>query len=1018
MSESMGVIYYEVDADTGKLVNSTAAMDKSLDGLQKGFDKTDRQAAKFNGQMTKVAEGVKRANMEAQGATGSVNGLYKAFAALLSLRAANSLIEMAEAYNTYAERIRMATSSQEEFEMVQRRLLETANGTYRAMSEAQEVYIRTADSLRDMGYSTEQALDITDSLSYAFVRNEASVDRANSAISAYSKSITKGRVDAQAWESITSAIPTVINDIAEASGKSAQEIRRLGAEGKISARELNEGLRRSLEANKSAADGMATTVKDAFTNLKNNLSVYLGEANQATGATTLMSSAIVGLGENIETIVKLLSAAGAGAMANYVAKLGSMTIAAAKSALESRRQAIEELRLAAAHERAAAHALRHAQANAGLMGTHSAAARAAETHRIATERLAAAQKAASVGISTIARLLGGPVGMISLAATAAAGLYLFRDGSNAAEEGLIDLSAELTTVVKQFQALDEAQRRVQERKWADEEKEKAKRVKQAYEDLSSAAAGLRESAIQMTPGSSADVASQFDAWLAVLDRVQKEGGDVLPVLDQIAERFNLTDGQRRQLEGLAASYGKATGNLREHAEARERLNKALADGPESPISTDTPPPEQDSAEAEKRLQKMREEAELLRKIGVEREKLKAIQDLGSDASDAQKLEAARLAETIHQLEKEEEARKNIEKAREKDVQTLDEMRNKLEQAAVSGEELAKVKARQALSEWATEEEIEQIEELAAAIWDLEEADRKRKKFGDTSGDAWRHIQGNVTPLSGGMFDNQRERYQAEADEEKRRYEESIKELEKARELKIDIGRSYDEAEEDLAKQHAKRMAQIEKARHDMAVSQAGDAFGQMASDLGAYIQEYGSKNKDLMRTMKAAAIAQTIIQTYLGAQQAFTALSSIPLVGPALGAAAAAAAIAGGMARVSAIRSQQAGGRQYGGPVAAGSMYRVNENGRPEVFKASNGQQYMIPNTRGEVVSNKDASGGSSATVVNLNVVESQERGGEVERTDGPNGSVTITAFVADIRRDGPASKALSQTFGLKRRGK
>src|SRR5699024_5553319 len=135
----------------------------------------------------------------------------------------------------------------------------------------------------------------------------------------------------------------------------------------------------------------------------------------------------------------------------------------------------------------------------------------------------------------------------------------------------------------------------------------------------------------------------------------------------------------------------------------------------------------------------------------------------------------------------------------------------------------------------------------------------------------------------------------------------------------------------------------------------------MASNLQDYITTFGSENKALMAMMKASAIAQTIIQTYQGAQQAFTAMSAIPVVGPALGVAAAGAAIAGGMARVASIRAQ--GTRRQGGPVSPGSMYRVNEGGRPEVFQNNLGQQYMIPNERGKVISNSDAKGGGGVVV-------------------------------------------------------
>lgn len=145
------------------------------------------------------------------------------------------MARMVQSYGEMAERVQMATSSRDEFERVQKRLLNTANGTYRSLAEARELYIRSADGLRSMGYSTEQAIDVQDSMSYAFVKNAASAERADSAISAFTKAINTGTVSADQWESITTAIPTVINDIATASGKSAAAVRALGASGKLTA---------------------------------------------------------------------------------------------------------------------------------------------------------------------------------------------------------------------------------------------------------------------------------------------------------------------------------------------------------------------------------------------------------------------------------------------------------------------------------------------------------------------------------------------------------------------------------------------------------------------------------------------------------------------------------------------------------------------------------------------------------------------------------------------------------------
>lgn len=59
-----------------------------------------------------------------------------------------------------------------------------------------------------------------------------------------------------------------------------------------------------------------------------------------------------------------------------------------------------------------------------------------------------------------------------------------------------------------------------------------------------------------------------------------------------------------------------------------------------------------------------------------------------------------------------------------------------------------------------------------------------------------------------------------------------------------------------------------------------------------------------------------------------------------------------------------AGARYNGGPVDAGSMYRVGERGKPEIFQASNGNQYMIPGDNGRVISNRDMQGGGSGSGV------------------------------------------------------
>jgi tape measure domain-containing protein len=116
----------------------------------------------------------------------------------------------------------------------------------------------------------------------------------------------------------------------------------------------------------------------------------------------------------------------------------------------------------------------------------------------------------------------------------------------------------------------------------------------------------------------------------------------------------------------------------------------------------------------------------------------------------------------------------------------------------------------------------------------------------------------------------------------------------------------------------------------------------------------------------ASVGAQVAGMSALAAQNAFAATAAIPIVGPGLAPAAAAmaAAAAGALGAPAVATAPLAGARQYGGPVSADSLYRVNEKGAPEMFTASNGSQYMLPTTNGQVTAADKVGGAPSVNIV------------------------------------------------------
>ncbi|WP_226052647.1 tape measure protein [Dickeya chrysanthemi] len=117
-----------------------------------------------------------------------------------------------------------------------------------------------------------------------------------------------------------------------------------------------------------------------------------------------------------------------------------------------------------------------------------------------------------------------------------------------------------------------------------------------------------------------------------------------------------------------------------------------------------------------------------------------------------------------------------------------------------------------------------------------------------------------------------------------------------------------------------------------------------------------------------------------------------------------------------------AGARYNGGPVSAGSLYQVGESGLPEIYKASNGKQYMIPGDNGSVISNKDMQGGGGHTfayspVINVNGdpdARTLAMMQDAVKQGAMQGYQMVTQHLATGQ--GQVSKALSNGWGTKRR--
>lgn len=174
------------------------------------------------------------------------------------------------------------------------------------------------------------------------------------------------------------------------------------------------------------------------------------------------------------------------------------------------------------------------------------------------------------------------------------------------------------------------------------------------------------------------------------------------------------------------------------------------------------------------------------------------------------------------------------------------------------------------------------------------------------------------------------------------------------------------------------------------------------------------KNYILGQTLGAASVATSVglAATTASAWAPAAAMASLASFGANAGPAAAGISSTVGLASGLAL----AGARYNGGPVSAGGLYQVGEKGKPEIYQASTGKQYMIPGDNGKVISNKDMQSGGGVSV-QVNVIN-QSTGATVQSANGymQDGSAVVDLLITDMERGGPVSSQMQQTFGLSRK--
>lgn len=1021
---NLGTITYTIDVRTGNLVSATRDADRGLNDVRNSMNRTDQTARTLGGGLSRLATAV---------------------AGVITYQALKSAQQLAESYNVLRAQISRLSENTNQAAANYQKLVDIASTTGATLKVTTSLWAGLTGSLKETGSSNQEILRLVETIQKIGSVGGSSAEEMSNALRQFGQSMAGGIVRAEEFNSVIENMPELARQMAKGLGIPFSELRKQMLDGQLTAEKVQSALVKQQDEVDAAFAKMPRTVSAAANSVKTEFGTALADLDNFYGVSSgiakgfdAIASAMKGVNtddivsglEKAAVVAEMFAAVliGRASVATYTyikAQYTAVTSTLARMSADNAALA-GTLRRAQAETVSAAAALRVAQAEfaaAKGTGAHTFALTAlnAAQDRYAASALAtaaaqnAANNAATIGtkafgaLRTVMGFLGGPLGVVLLAAAA---IYAFATSADSAKGSVDALNGSLKELT--FAQLQNAANNIND---------KLKSVESRISSLKTAQKGLFKRPFENDKS------------------FEKRKTEVQALIDTEEQEAAL---RKKRLSEISAQQEE----LAKSSKEQEPLKKLT----------------QDEIDGQKIIKGLEQQEALAKKVGVERAKLAALQKLGEGASPEQREEAQRLAASIYQLE---EAQKNQKASDKKGMSELESARKKasadenkgiednikiyqdlgvqLSNVGKSARDLAMDQAELSLNKYATPEQVEQVRAMASALYDLNQVQANKT------------LLGQVDPSAGAS----------------QALEKQLKDLDTLKQAKMLSDTDYLTYKEQAETEYNARMTEIEMQR--FAAQSAGneamiagfdalassgtqalsgllsgtsslqDAIGGIANTvlnavIGSFVQAGVEWVKQQIfmqaatQATKAAEIggiaavtaAQTAATGTIAATTTATAATTGATVATAMAPAAGlssiasfgGAAVIGGAALLATMAlAKSAGGRQYGGGVQAGSMYRVNETGAPEIFNASNGRQYMMPNSRGEVVSNKDATagggGGSNVKVEVINNTSSQATVSESQMDD----QRIIRIIVGDMQNGGKTSQAVNQITGTKRHG-
>ncbi|EIY8246556.1 phage tail tape measure protein [Salmonella enterica] len=436
-------------------------------------------------------------------AKSSAMGLAGAFAGAY---ATGHLISLADEWSLVNSRLKQASQSTDDFNQSQRALMDISQRTGTAFSDNANLFARSAASMREFGYSSEEVLNVTEAISTGLKLSGASTAEASSVITQFSQALAQGVLRGEEFNSVNENGDRVIRALASGMGVARKDLKAMADAGQLTADKVVPALISQLGSLREEYNAMPQTVSAATTKIENAFMAWVGSANEASGVSLTLTGALNGIADNIDevaTAAGVLVAVGAarwfGDMASGAFSATSGLLNAANSEIALAEAQVRGTQISTARARAAVY-----RAQQALIATRGTDAQAAAEKRLSYAQASlirnisartAAQESLNNVTSLGSRLMGGALGLVGgipglvmLGAGAWYTMYQNQEQARRSAQDYANTIDQIRSKTKTMSLPEASDNEAKTRQALDEQNrlidEQAKKVRQLREEIS------------------------------------------------------------------------------------------------------------------------------------------------------------------------------------------------------------------------------------------------------------------------------------------------------------------------------------------------------------------------------------------------------------------------------------------------------------------------------------------------------------------------------------------------------